>query len=85
MLNELKELITELKINPTQGVAIGNSCYKYRISIHSKGKGKSGGARMITNIIILKKEVYLLAIYDKNEKESLNQNELKELLKYIPQ
>jgi mRNA-degrading endonuclease RelE of RelBE toxin-antitoxin system len=46
----------------------------------SKGKGKSGGARVITYLYIGTKTVYLLTIYDKGEKADLKPNELKEIL-----
>ena len=69
--------------NPEQGTNLGNNCYKIRVSIESKGKGKSGGARVITNIVIAEKTVYLLSIYDKSDKENLTDKELKELLKFI--
>ena len=42
--SELRELIASLKEHPDQGAPLGNNCYKIRISIASKGKGKSGGA-----------------------------------------
>ena len=76
-------MIRDLKENPEQGTSIGKSCYKIRIAIASKGKGKSGGARIITNIVVTKSTVYLLSIYDKTEKENLTDKELNELLKYI--
>ena len=82
--SELANLITELKTNPDQGTAIGNSCYKIRISIASKGKGKSGGARVIANVIVVEKTVYLLTIYDRSEKENLLDKELLQLLTNIP-
>ena len=81
---ELLELVQELKENPDQGTAIGKGCFKIRISIASKGKGKSGGARVITNFIISQHTVYLLSIYDKSEKENLSDKELDQLLKSIP-
>ncbi len=81
---ELLQLVEELKENPEQGTAIGNSCFKIRIAIASKGKGKSGGARIIANIVITDATVYLLSIYDKSEKENLTDKELNELLKAIP-
>ncbi len=81
---ELWELAQELKENPEQGTVIGKNCYKIRIAIASKGKGKSGGARVITNFMITDSTVYLLSIYDKSEKENLADKELDELLKYIP-
>ena len=43
--DELLDLITSLEENPTQGTSIGSDCYKIRLAIKSKGKGKSGGAR----------------------------------------
>ena len=64
--DELLQLVNELKENPDQGKAIGKNCFKIRISITSKGKGKSGGARLITNIVINDSTVYLLSIYDKS-------------------
>jgi mRNA-degrading endonuclease RelE of RelBE toxin-antitoxin system len=38
---ELDSLITSLEISPLQGVTVGRGCYKIRLSIASKGKGKS--------------------------------------------
>jgi mRNA-degrading endonuclease RelE of RelBE toxin-antitoxin system len=80
---ELFQLIQVLKENPEQGTSIGKSCYKIRIAIASKGKGKSGGARIIANIVVTESTVYLLSIYDKSEKENLTDKELEELLKVI--
>jgi len=81
---ELVDLVVQLKENPTLGTAIRKDCYKVRLSIRSKGKGKSGGARIITNFVVADNTVYLLSIYDKSEKESLTDKELDELLKHIP-
>ncbi|MDB5013837.1 MAG: hypothetical protein JWQ25_2039 [Daejeonella sp.] len=83
--NELLELVGQLKENPEIGTPIGNSCYKIRLAIASKGKGKSGGARVIINIVLTANNVYLLAIYDKSEKENLSPKELQELLKEVPE
>lgn len=81
--NELLDLIQELKENPEIGTSIGQSCFKIRLSIASKNKGKSGGARIITNFVVTEDIVYLLSIYDKSEKENLSDKELDELLEYI--
>ena len=81
---ELMVLIEELKHTPDTGTPLGKHCYKIRLAIASKGKGKSGGARIITNIVITQATVYLITIYDKNEKENLTDNELNELLQFIP-
>ena len=80
---ELSKLIQELKENPIQGTSLGKGCYKIRVSIASKGKGKSGGARVITNFVVTDLTVYLLSIYDKSDKENLTDKELEEFLKQI--
>jgi len=78
-------LVRNLSEEPEQGTPIGNHCYKIRMAIASKGKGKSGGARVITYLQVSDTAVYLLSIYDKSEKENIDIHELKELLKHIPQ
>lgn len=82
--NEFAKLLESLERMPEQGTSLGNNCYKIRISIASKGKGKSGGARVITNFVISEETVFLLSIFDKSEKENLTDRELLELLKYVP-
>src|SRR5437016_8235332 len=78
---ELLTLISELRTNPQQGTPLGNNCYKIRLAVSSKGKGKSAGARVITNVVIIEKNVYSLTIYDKSEKADIGNRELTELLK----
>jgi hypothetical protein len=72
--------LLELKENPVQGTPLGNNCFKIRIAISSKGKGKRGGARVITHIVISDDTVYMLSIYDKSGKDILTLNEIKELI-----
>lgn len=81
---DYSELIDSLEQNPKQGTNLGNSCYKVRLAIISKGKGKSGGARVITNFIIDQNTVFLISIYDKSEKDNLSDKELILLLKQVP-
>lgn len=80
---EYKELIEEISQNPEFGTFIGSDCYKVRIAIASKGKGKRGGARTITYVYIQTETVYLLTIYDKSEKENLKPNELKIMIESL--
>ncbi|GAB3936038.1 type II toxin-antitoxin system RelE/ParE family toxin [Mucilaginibacter myungsuensis] len=81
---EFSALIDSLEVEPHQGTPLGDGCYKIRIAIRSKGKGKSGGARVVTNVMVTEQTVYLLSIYDKSEKANLTDKELEELLKYVP-
>src|SRR5438105_1261613 len=81
---EYIELVQSLLQNPSQGIPLGNNCFKIHLSIASKGKGKSGGARVIIYCQLDDKTVYLLTIFDKNEAEDISNKELQELLKWIP-
>lgn len=83
LTGELTELSLSLAENPTQGIPLGNACFKIRLAISSKGKGKSGGARIITCVVVVENEVYLGAIYDKSESVSISDKELKLLVKQI--
>ncbi len=80
---EFASLVSSLKINPEQGSSIGNNCYKIRIAIASKGKGKSGGARVISYFQITHSKIYLLSIYDKSEQSNITNKELQDWLKDI--
>jgi mRNA-degrading endonuclease RelE of RelBE toxin-antitoxin system len=81
---EIQELITELKEGPEKGTSIGHNSYKIRLAIASKGKGKSGGARVIAHVIYKNDTVYLLSIYDKSDITTLTDTEILELIKLIP-
>ncbi|MBX9735043.1 MAG: hypothetical protein K2X37_13375 [Chitinophagaceae bacterium] len=81
---ELAELATSLSLEPTQGTPLGNEAYKIRVSIKSKGKGKSGGGRVITYVVSPQKEVYLLTIYDKAEFDSIDDKTLRRIIAFIP-
>ncbi len=77
---DLLALVNSLQEHLQQGDNLGKDCYKVRLAIASKGKGKSGGARVITCVKIVKGVVYLLAIYDKSERETISDAELKQLV-----
>lgn len=78
---ELQALGHELSENPTAGTPLGNDVYKLRLAIASKGKGKSGGARIITCVKVVNEVVYLVSIYDKSRLENLTKEQITELLK----
>jgi len=81
--SDLQKLTYTLIENPIQGKALGKDCYKIRMAIESKGKGKSGGARVIICVKVIKNKVYLLTVYDKSEKEDISDIILCELLKFV--
>lgn len=87
LVSDLKALEAELIQTPTLGVDFGNGLRKIRMRISDKGKGKSGGARVIAHTAIISVEdgvITLLTIYDKSEMESITDAELRELLNEIP-
>ncbi|MBD2754805.1 type II toxin-antitoxin system RelE/ParE family toxin [Spirosoma sp. BT704] len=70
----------QLRSDPNQGVSLGKDCYKIRLAISSKGKGKRGGGRVITCVKVVQETVYLLAIYDKSERDTVSDTELDDML-----
>ena len=79
--SELLELNEQLEKNPTIGTPLGNDIYKIRLAIASKGKGKSGGARVISFVKVINTTVYLFSIYNKGDKDSISDKEIQEILK----
>jgi len=91
LTKELSQLENELNVNPYLGKPLGKGSYKIRLAVKSKGKGKSGGLRVITHLDIeivglIETEddniiVNLITIYDKNETASISDKELRDLIK----
>jgi mRNA-degrading endonuclease RelE of RelBE toxin-antitoxin system len=83
--NDIIQLISELQNQPVKGTNIGNNCFKVRMAITSKGKGKSAGARVITHFVLKSESIYMLSIYDKAEQCTISDNEIHDLLMLIQQ
>jgi len=81
--SSLEELGRQLSTDPKTGVALGNNCYKIRLAIADKKKGKSGGARVITHFYVAQETVFLLSIFDKTDQETISDNHIKALLRFI--
>jgi mRNA-degrading endonuclease RelE of RelBE toxin-antitoxin system len=80
---DLGNLVQKLQVNPNEGTPLGNGFYKIRLQITSKGKGKSGGGRVITYVKIIAATVYLSSIYDKGERDTITNRELDQIFKEI--
>ncbi|MGE0020532.1 MAG: type II toxin-antitoxin system RelE/ParE family toxin [Draconibacterium sp.] len=78
---DLQELVDRLSEKPDIGINLGHNVYKIRLAVSSKGKGKSGGARVITYLITGEYEVYLVFIYDKSQLENISKEKIFEMLK----
>lgn len=84
MKQDFSDFLEDLEKDPFQGSELGKGLRKIRMAITSKGKGKSGGARIITVTAIVSVDetnVTLLTIYDKSDRETIKDSELKKVLK----
>lgn len=84
--NDFETLTEEIKNNPNIGVALGDGYRKIRLTISSKNKGKSSGARVVTHEIIIStdnqddtKSILFVSIYDKSEYDNVNLSVIKEI------
>jgi mRNA-degrading endonuclease RelE of RelBE toxin-antitoxin system len=73
--------LSELEKNPMMGDEIFPNCRKTRIAIKSKGKGKSGGGRIIFYFEIIQDKIILLFIYDKSEMENVQTAYIEQILR----
>lgn len=83
LIEDVKTLRQNLEAFPDLGTDLGGGLRKVRMRITSKGKGKSGGARVITLTVIIsteETEIDLLYIYDKTERSTISRKEIDELL-----
>ena len=81
--SSLKQLEQTLILNPKVGDSYGSNIYKVRLADESKGKGKSGGFRVITYVIEETTEstnIYLITIFDKSEESSIDKADIKQIL-----
>lgn len=84
MRQDFAGLLESLRREPQQGVDLGRGLHKVRMANSSKGKGKSGGARVITLTVLISEtdtNIVLLTIYDKSECENLTDKELTDIVK----
>lgn len=79
--NDYQNLLIELESNPDMGVDLGGGFRKVRMAISSKGKGKSGGARIITlNLIKNNDSLYLIYAYDKSDYDSVSMDIIRNIV-----
>ena len=84
--DDLEELKKSLLQNPFQGAELCPGIRKIRMPIKSKGRGKTGGARVITaNAIVAEHEgkIALLTIYDKSDASTVKLNVIKQMAREL--
>lgn len=83
---DIKRFRQDLKENPLQGVEIAPNIRKIRMAVSSKGRGKSGGARVITLNALVSEEdgkIYLLLIYDKSDTSNVKASVIKDIVEEL--
>lgn len=83
---EILDLEETLINNPQTGISLGANLYKIRLASKAKGKGKSGGFRIVTYLrheIQDSTDIYLLTIFDKSEESIIDKADLVKILKQI--
>jgi len=70
--SDLAKLIDDLENNPLMGTDLGQNLYKLRLAISGTNKGKSGGARIITYVVIVVETVFLAEIYLKSDHDTVD-------------
>ena len=81
---DYNDFLVSIKNNPLQGDEITKNIRKIRMAIKAKGKGKSGGARVITFNILTDIEnghVVFLLLYDKEDASTVKVNVVKQLVR----
>jgi hypothetical protein len=81
--SDVEQFKKDFSENPKSGDDLGRGYRKVRIAIQSKNKGKSGGARIIIYELCLKtieNTIVLVDIYDKSERETIQEKEYKTIL-----
>ena len=77
---DFSSLLVSLVENPAQGVEFFAGVRKIRMAIGSKGRGKSGGARVIFTCRIRKDTLHFLFIYDKRDMDNVEDDFIREVL-----
>ena len=78
---DLSDFMKQLAEKPDMGDPLGNNMYKVRMAITSKGRGKSGGARIITCVVYKREQILLAEIYDKSHYSSVDEQKILKNLK----
>lgn len=80
--DDFHKLYQTLRNDPITGnYYLTDDCYKVRMPISDKGCGERGGARVIVQVLIKDKEVFVLSVYDKGEKDNILEKEIDNILK----
>ncbi len=86
LASEIEDLEDVLLEKPESGISLGANIYKIRLANKEKGKGKSGGFRVVTYLVYNTENstnIYLITLFDKSEESTINKSELIKLVRQI--
>lgn len=86
LADELDALQHELMDNPNTGIDLGGGKHKIRLAVKSKKRGKSGGMRVITLVVVVDPDdtcVNLLTLYDKKEISNVSDQYIDQIIKNL--
>lgn len=81
--DELKRLQGELLKNPEAGDVVKGTGGMRKLRFAFEHRGKSGSSRVAYVDFAVDKEIYLMAVYAKNEKQNLTKAERNDIKKMI--
>ena len=79
LIYDLIQLESIIVDNPQTGTDLGNGLFKIRLAVKSKGKGKSGGYRVIT-YLQTQEEIMMIYIYDKSEEATISKKDIQKII-----
>ncbi len=85
-IDDLQDFRQSLLGNPYQGAELSPGIRKIRLTIDSKSRGKSGGARVITFTYLVDEtdgKIILILLYDKADASNIKMNVVRKILKNI--
>jgi len=83
-IDDLQDFRDSILKNPYQGTELSPGIRKVRLTIGSKGRGQSGGARVITFTYLVNEKdgvVILLLLYDKADASNIKMNVVRQIIK----
>jgi hypothetical protein len=79
---DILNLIQRLEEDASIGIDLGSNLYKIRVRNSDIG-GKSGGYRVIYYVRLSHNRIYLLVMYAKSQKETINTRQLEPILERL--
>ena len=78
--NDIDDFLDKIDDIKDLGVVLGQNLYKVRLKNTDNNKGKSGGYRLISYLLLKEKELTLLYIYSKSDIANIKETDLDKII-----